>query len=123
MPGWHGTRGRAVHVLERALEGVLLPLLAPVAVHQFLQGQVVPRHQDHRVLRHQQKLASPGPAADHHVVLHPVPAAGPVRREDGFLLHADVRPRRVGKAFEPFQHGPFPPGIRQAESSPTRSVP
>ena len=39
-----------VHVLERALEGVLLSLLAPVAVHQFLQGQVVPRHQNHRVL-------------------------------------------------------------------------
>ncbi len=63
------------------------------------QQQVVPRHHDHRVLRYQQKPTSPGPAVDHHVMLHPLPPGGPVRREDDFLRHADVGPRRVGKSL------------------------
>ena len=48
-----------------------------------------------------------GAAPNHQLVLHPLPSARTVGGEEGFLLHADVRPRRVGKSLDLFQHGPF----------------
>ena len=104
-----------VHVPKRTLEGVLLALLAPVAPNQLLQGQVVARHQHHRVPRDQKRLAVLRPAPNHHVALLLVPPARPVRREDRLLLHADVRPRGVGQPFDLFQNRRAPPVVRHAD--------
>ena len=104
-----------VHVAQRPLVGVLLALLAPVAMHQFLQSQVVARHHDHRVVRHQQKLVALAAAADHHVVLLPFPAAWAMGGEVRLLFHADIRPSRVGQSIKLLQHRLAPPVMRHAD--------
>ena len=104
-----------VHVPERTLEGVLPPLLAPVAQHQFPKRHVVARHQDHRVPRKQKRPAVLRPPPDHHAMPLRVPPARAVRREGRLLLHADVRPRAVGKSLDPLRNGPAPRVVRHAD--------
>ena len=84
-----------VHLPQRPLERVLLPLLAAMPGHQLGELQIVPRHQYHGVDRHQLPAAVLLVPAHHHVGLHATPPARLVGYEGRPLELVDGLPVRL----------------------------